>query len=548
MNAPIAKSNCWTCKERKVGCDRALPHCANCTRAKRECKGYGLKLAWPDKYDGRRKQKKYQADPDNSATNYVTKFGEFSFLNTGNGDVEGQKYTVRDLAARGCPAIDFGVSRSVSRSVSPGLHVWKLDLCEREGSLLSYFRGCSFNYPLASERYQSGSTLTESLIDDSVVARMITTIDDSTNGFRLQIMPMALTSTDASATSLLQATLALASFHLGSREEALTHKVKAIKALAESIHCASPLDERSRQTQFASCLMLCVYSVFDTSDTSWYTHLQGARNVINSCRSAIAAHQHGCNPFLEEWYEYHNTFSAFTYPYQFETPTPSIRDILIPESLANDRRIVGLLGCSTELLRLISCINQLRTLLLGMCPSESDMMALAVHIRLRLLNLRQEIFVYPDETSGRISHTRIHRTAEFYRVAAMLYLYDTYPAAAPSSSTSSSSDSPLPFPSVPELVSQAFMLLDQMEVCSSPWPLFVVACNVTEDRDRIEIMRIFEEASQIRKVGNYDVIMGLVKTVWSRVDLRTDDGRDGNTKISDWRELIDEKTGMPSFI
>ncbi|KAF1971297.1 hypothetical protein BU23DRAFT_371076, partial [Bimuria novae-zelandiae CBS 107.79] len=73
---------------RKVGCDRALPACANCTRANRDCKGYGLKLAWPDKYDGRRTQKRYKAEPDASATNYMTKSGKFSFLNMSVGDLE----------------------------------------------------------------------------------------------------------------------------------------------------------------------------------------------------------------------------------------------------------------------------------------------------------------------------------------------------------------------------------------------------------------------------------------------------------------------------
>jgi hypothetical protein len=101
---------------------------------KRVCKGYGLKLAWPDKYDGRRRQKRYEAVPDNSATNYVTKFGEFCFLNTSSGDLEGQKYTVRDLAAMGCSTtVGFG-----ALSVSPGMGFWKLNLDEREGSLLHY--------------------------------------------------------------------------------------------------------------------------------------------------------------------------------------------------------------------------------------------------------------------------------------------------------------------------------------------------------------------------------------------------------------------------
>ncbi|CAI6333219.1 unnamed protein product [Periconia digitata] len=63
-----AKSNCWTCKERKVGCDRALPTCGNCARARRACKAYGVKLAWPDKFDGRRKQKEWKSDPDVSSS------------------------------------------------------------------------------------------------------------------------------------------------------------------------------------------------------------------------------------------------------------------------------------------------------------------------------------------------------------------------------------------------------------------------------------------------------------------------------------------------
>jgi hypothetical protein len=93
-------------------------------------------------------------------------------------------------------------------------------------------------------------------IDDQVLARMVTTIDDNTNGFRLDIIPMAL-SGDAGSQSLLQATLALSSYHLGREEDALNHKVRALKSLSESFqHCNA-----SRLSQFAACMMLCVYSV-----------------------------------------------------------------------------------------------------------------------------------------------------------------------------------------------------------------------------------------------------------------------------------------------
>ena len=86
---------------------------------------------------------------------------------------------------------------------------------------------------------------------------MITTIDDCTNGFRLGLIPMALSTCESSSTSLLQATLALASFHMGNHEEALKYKVGAIKTLSQSFQNA----EDSCIAQFSACMMLCVYSV-----------------------------------------------------------------------------------------------------------------------------------------------------------------------------------------------------------------------------------------------------------------------------------------------
>lgn len=74
MTAP---QGCWTCKskefraltpvrlqnqskiltlmlDRKIGCDRTIPHCNNCLRTKRACAGYGIRLVWPDEPSARR--------------------------------------------------------------------------------------------------------------------------------------------------------------------------------------------------------------------------------------------------------------------------------------------------------------------------------------------------------------------------------------------------------------------------------------------------------------------------------------------------------------
>jgi hypothetical protein len=45
-SAPQATVDCYTCRRRRVKCDRALPHCAKCERTKLECLGYKKPLVW----------------------------------------------------------------------------------------------------------------------------------------------------------------------------------------------------------------------------------------------------------------------------------------------------------------------------------------------------------------------------------------------------------------------------------------------------------------------------------------------------------------------
>lgn len=178
---------------------------------------------------------------------------------------------------------------------------------------------------------------------------MITTIDDDTNGFRRELIPMALSSPNASARSLLQATLALSSFHLGRPEEALKHKVKAINALSESFKVA----DTSRVAQFAACMMLCVYSVgtpsirphvhermlklkqvFDATDTTWHLHLQGAKNIEYAFSQY--EREQPCLEFLQPWFDYHDTFSRYSHRVD---PRCLGRHIILPESTAANRKV-----------------------------------------------------------------------------------------------------------------------------------------------------------------------------------------------------------------
>lgn len=151
----------------------------------------------------------------------------------------------------------------------------------------------------------------------------------------------------------------------------------------------------------------------------------------------------------------------------------------------------------------------------------------------RLLNLQQELVIHPGTTSGTIDNTRITFTAELYRIAAVLYFYQIIPATF------------TPAIDPQDLLRNGLNILWEMKICSSPWPLFILACSVSDDEDRIKILDLMETSGSSRRIGNYSIIIGLVKAVWKRQDLTIDEKA---KKEVDWRELVEEGGYMPSFI
>ena len=76
-------------------------------------------------------------------------------------------------------------------------------------------------------------------------------------------------------------------------------------------------------------------------------------------------------------------------------------------------------------------------------------------------------------------------------------------------------------------------------------PLFIVACNVASDMDRLKVLTVLDKANQERKIGNYELIKGLIQAVWKQQDLIADEK---STAQIDWRTLLDPTSTMPSFI
>lgn len=127
---------------------------------------------------------------------------------------------------------------------------------------------------------------------------------------------------------------------------------------------------------------------------------------------------------------------------------------------------------------------------------------------------------------------RIQTTAELYRIAAFLYLQRTCNTADAEQLRSI-------------YMEQAFKALHSLEICTSPWPLFVIACETETDEQRIEILQILDRMDDTRNIGNILVLRNIIETFWKRKDLQADIGRSSDLK---WWDVVDLQTAAPWFI
>ncbi|ROV93510.1 hypothetical protein VSDG_06782 [Cytospora chrysosperma] len=494
MRAAQASQGCWTCKKRKIGCDKALPSCNNCARTGRNCMGYGLRLVWPDIPDGRRKLPKLPAQKASKQLQAAGTYYGQQFLNFSFDDVEQHRQDVSILTLH-----THHTRPHPSLTLLP-------DMPGIESDLLCYY--------------------------DSRIARMISTVD-SNNGFRLELLPIALSGSSHAAKGLRNAILALSAFHRFGPGAALPYKTQALKSLSQSLQMESSTNGPI-ESQLAASMMLCVYNVFDESEGKWHLHLNGSRGLLH--RYANMKGGRLAYDFLNTWFLYHEILGAFSQPHKHQYEGTSSLD-LIQGSDCDKTIIIGSLGCSVEIMEIIHYINQLRSAPTRKVTGENgrfelpSVMWTCQGLQDRLIRLKQQL---PAEYENRSvkEQTKVRLTAELYRIAAILYLRAICPNVDATNQT-------------PVFLDQAFKVLASLEICTSPWPLFVVACESKTDGQRIVILRALDRMDEDRKIGNVFVLRNLIENFWKQQDLQSDGDR---VKPRKWWELMNFDTAAPWFI
>jgi hypothetical protein len=158
-----------------------------------------------------------------------------------------------------------------------------------------------------------------------------------------------------------------------------------------------------------------------------------------------------------------------------------------------------------------------------------------LHLKtIRLLELRLERLEQRLPTIGlefepqQAAH--IIALGELFRLAGLIYLHRMAKAES--------------WDSVPLLLSKAYDLLRELEVCEPPWPLFVIGMEARTDDERLLILTIMKKSIERRPLGNMSLVNRMILAAWVQQDLHSGANVD---PLTIYTEVISGNRVPPSF-
>ncbi|KAI1127402.1 fungal-specific transcription factor domain-containing protein [Nemania abortiva] len=266
----MSGKGCWTCRERKVLCDRAIPICERCSRSKLPCQGYKLRLSWPKRADGRR----WIIGNSPPCRKNMASGSRFHFVNSSFQDIQLYHYL---LVAKS------NEQAQLVPRIPPSPNAFQqFDQDGRESNLLQYFQHnasrflATFGY---DPRYVSGMLMRMALADDS-----------------------------PSATAILRSLLAFSSLHCyGHQAQVVELKISAVKALKSASRSLIGAKEGVRH--IAATMVLC--SIETCTSDQWTEYIRSVKYIIIA-ESLSSADRDGDFQILADWASYHESLGYFS--------------------------------------------------------------------------------------------------------------------------------------------------------------------------------------------------------------------------------------------
>lgn len=467
MTGSTERRRCWTCRERKIACDKAIPACLKCLEKGKICPGYGMKLSWPR-----------GNNPSRSA--------------------QGNKHyiqPVRDVKSEYINVTTTDIEASEDRY--PATHSQYSDSFTPRRSL-----------ELVSVRESELDPF--SLFDSrSPVARLLATYSVEDHLYQL-LARISLSDDTPGSLAPRHALSAISYQHLGRHDEAMLHQAKSLTALQTAI--SNPIDMTTALQTMASSMLLNIFETmnFDGSSLNWAIFFCGTKKIAKTVHRQNNTYE-GDPALILDWVFYHDVMYKFSIRHWSDKLEQQIllaaEDKIVSKAVFSPLRQVILpsLGCSLELLDVVCQIVEV-VLDRDDPHFRSDQHLAAIRtLELRLERLEQRVSAVTEDVDCDTRATK--KLAELFRLAAYIYL-ERLAKGSESQETK-----------VRCLLDDAFGLLRELKVCERPWPLFIIALEARTDEERVLILSVLEQSLIQRPMGNLTITQRLIHAAWIQQDL-----------------------------
>lgn len=129
----------------------------------------------------------------------------------------------------------------------------------------------------------------------------------------------------------------------------------------------------------------------------------------------------------------------------------------------------------------------------------------SLEIRLKYLEQRQAAVLPSDDDKQATQEAQI---ADLFRLAAIIYLLRMAKGEPENSKCLASA------------MDQAFEILDQIEYCDRPWPLFIIGLESRTEERRARMLQVLESSVKRRPLGSMTLVNRMVPDAWTQQDLR----------------------------
>ncbi|KAF2185249.1 hypothetical protein K469DRAFT_165051 [Zopfia rhizophila CBS 207.26] len=497
MNIAKSAKGCWTCKDRKIACDKCMPKCQTCLKSGRECLGYDLRLSWPRKDDQRRSI--LAKDPDRSESISQGWTRQREFLNVFSSDIELSNSMISDM-------LPIRASRLPNLLRNPSWAPFPLNRTQID--LFSYY--------------------------EHNVAKILT----SANNSPVQNLVLRMSFTDASLASsaILYAIYALSSLHLSDRAQAEEFKSKAVSAVWAST--AQHPGTKDVLQRIVAAILLALFETFanPVAPYEWAADICYAKTAVIATYAPDKSYQ-GDPAIVLDWVYYYDVLSKFSVRhfdrrYARQLICAKKKQIMLTEmNSPRKTSIIPTIGCSIEVLTAIS--NIIDTVLeMEICDDPQHIENIE-KLERRLKYSQQEVSIDSLSDSGSFNNIeQMRNIAELYRLSGLIYLH----RAARGTS--------VPDQLLQKLVNDAFTVLEKLETCERTFPLFITGCEARDDIRRGTILRILNATQAQFAPGNSLRARQYIERFWMQEDLDVNQEIDYASKVT---AVLSTADSLPAF-